>query len=57
MSLAVCGTVSVSAGQAQDAEKSFYAGKTVRMIVGSGPAGFEAYTPLPVNRHVPKAIL
>ena len=39
VSLAVCGTVSVSAGQAQDAEKSFYAGKTVRMIVGSGPAG------------------
>ena len=39
VSLAVCGTVSVSAAQAQDAEKSFYAGKTVRMIVGSGPAG------------------
>ena len=39
VSLAVCGTVSVSTGQAQDAEKSFYAGKTVRMIVGSGPAG------------------
>ena len=39
VSLAICGTVSVSAGQAQDAEKSFYAGKTVRMIVGSGPAG------------------
>ena len=39
VSLAVCGTVSVSAGQAQDAEKSFYAGKTVRMIVGSGVGG------------------
>ena len=39
VSLAVCGTVSLSAAQAQDAEKSFYAGKTVRMIVGSGPAG------------------
>ena len=44
VSLAVCGTVSVSAGQAQDAEKSFYAGKTVRMIVGSGPAGGYAQT-------------
>ena len=39
VSLALCWTVSVSAGQAQEAEKAFYAGKTVRMIVGSGPAG------------------
>ena len=39
VSLAVCWTVSVSSLQAQEAEKAFYAGKTVRMIVGSGPAG------------------
>src|ERR1041385_5961060 len=38
-SLAVCWTVSVSPGRAQDAEKTFYAGKTVRMIVGSGVGG------------------
>src|ERR1700712_2959053 len=29
----------VSPGRAQDAEKAFYAGKTVRMIVGSGVGG------------------
>src|SRR4249920_2366202 len=39
LSLAVCWTVSASAGRAQDAEKAFYAGKTVRMIVGSGVGG------------------
>jgi tripartite-type tricarboxylate transporter receptor subunit TctC len=39
LSLAVCWTVSASSGQAQDAEKAFYAGKTVRMIVGSGTGG------------------
>jgi tripartite-type tricarboxylate transporter receptor subunit TctC len=39
VSLAVCWTVSGSSLQAQEAEKAFYAGKTVRMIVGSGPAG------------------
>jgi len=39
LSLAVCWTVSVSPGQAQEAEKAFYAGKTVRMIVGSGTGG------------------
>ena len=39
LSLAVCWTVSVSPGRAQDAEKAFYAGKTVRMIVGSGVGG------------------
>jgi tripartite-type tricarboxylate transporter receptor subunit TctC len=37
--LAVAWTVSASPGQAQDAEKVFYAGKTVRMIVGSGTGG------------------
>ena len=35
--LAAC--LTVSASQAQDAEKAFYAGKTVRMIVGSGTGG------------------
>src|SRR6185436_9017872 len=39
LSLAVCWTVSVSPGQAQEAEKAFYAGKTVRMVVGSGTGG------------------
>jgi tripartite-type tricarboxylate transporter receptor subunit TctC len=39
LSLTVCWTVSVSPGRAQDAEKAFYAGKTVRMIVGSGVGG------------------
>ena len=39
VSLAVCWTVSVSSLQAQEAEKAFYAGKTVRMIVGSGVGG------------------
>jgi tripartite-type tricarboxylate transporter receptor subunit TctC len=39
LSLAVCWTVSVSPVRAQDSEKAFYAGKTVRMIVGSGTGG------------------
>src|ERR1051325_419912 len=39
LSLAVCWIVSASNAQAQDAEKAFYAGKTVRMIVGSGVGG------------------
>jgi tripartite-type tricarboxylate transporter receptor subunit TctC len=39
LSLAVCWAVSISSGHAQDAERAFYAGKTVRMIVGSGTGG------------------
>src|SRR3954468_23660519 len=39
LSLAACWAVSASPGRAQDAEKAFYAGKTVRMIVGSGVGG------------------
>src|SRR5882724_2872840 len=39
LSLVVCWTVSVSPGQAQESEKAFYAGKTVRMVVGSGVGG------------------
>jgi tripartite-type tricarboxylate transporter receptor subunit TctC len=39
LSLAVCWTVSASPGHAQEAERAFYAGKTVRMIVGSGTGG------------------
>ncbi len=39
LSLAVCWAVSVSQALAQEAEKAFYAGKTVRMIVGSGVGG------------------
>jgi tripartite-type tricarboxylate transporter receptor subunit TctC len=39
LSVAVCWTVSLSQAWAQDAEKAFYAGKTVRMVVGSGTGG------------------
>ena len=39
LSLAVCWAVSASQAQAQESEKAFYAGKTVRMIVGSGVGG------------------
>ena len=39
LSLAVCWIVSASSGRAQEAEKAFYAGKTVRMVVGSGTGG------------------
>ena len=39
LSLAACWTVAASPGRAQDAEKAFYAGKTVRMVVGSGVGG------------------
>jgi tripartite-type tricarboxylate transporter receptor subunit TctC len=36
--LAIC-AAAVSSASAQDAERAFYAGKTVRMIVGSGTGG------------------
>ena len=39
LSLALCALASLTPAQAQDAEKNFYAGKTVRMIVGSGVGG------------------
>ena len=39
VSLAISWTACVSSGRAQEAEKAFYAGKTVRMIVGSGTGG------------------
>ena len=39
LSLAACWIGSASPGRADDAEKAFYAGKTVRMIVGSGVGG------------------
>jgi tripartite-type tricarboxylate transporter receptor subunit TctC len=39
LALAVLGSVAVGPAQAQDSEKNFYAGKTVRMIVGSGVGG------------------
>jgi tripartite-type tricarboxylate transporter receptor subunit TctC len=39
LSLAVAWSLSASPAQAQDAERAFYAGKTVRMIVGSGTGG------------------
>jgi len=39
LSLAAGWVVSASSGQAQETEKAFYAGKTVRMIVGSGTGG------------------
>ena len=39
--LAICSAIAVplSSGRAQESEKAFYAGKTVRMIVGSGVGG------------------
>jgi len=37
--LAVFWIVSVSPGRAQETEKAFYAGKTVRMVVGTGVGG------------------
>jgi putative tricarboxylic transport membrane protein len=47
LSLALCCTVSALPGQAQEAEKAFYAGKTVRMIVGSGVGGgYDAFSRL-----------
>jgi putative tricarboxylic transport membrane protein len=39
MSLTACWAACASSAHAQDAEKAFYAGKTVRMIVGSGTGG------------------
>jgi tripartite-type tricarboxylate transporter receptor subunit TctC len=39
VALAVLWTASVHPANAQDSEKAFYAGKTVRMIVGSGVGG------------------
>src|SRR6476469_2358058 len=39
LSLAFCWSLSISPGRAQEAEKAFYTGKTVRMIVGSGVGG------------------
>jgi tripartite-type tricarboxylate transporter receptor subunit TctC len=39
VAIAVLWTVSVYPANAQDSEKAFYAGKTVRMIVGSGVGG------------------
>jgi tripartite-type tricarboxylate transporter receptor subunit TctC len=37
--LVVCLTLTASSVRAQDAERAFYAGKTVRMVVGSGTGG------------------
>ena len=39
LSLAVYWTAAATQAQAQESEKAFYAGKTVRMIVGSGVGG------------------
>jgi len=39
LSLAISAIASLTPAQAQDSEKNFYAGKTVRMIVGSGVGG------------------
>lgn len=47
LSLALCAIASLTSAQAQDAEKNFYAGKTVRMIVGSGVGGgYDVFTRL-----------
>ena len=39
LAVALCWVVGTWPGQAQDAERAFYAGKTVRMVVGSGVGG------------------
>ena len=39
LSLSLCWTVAIWPASAPDAEKAFYAGKTVRMIVGAGVGG------------------
>ncbi len=39
LTLAACWTACASLAHAQEAERAFYAGKTVRMIVGSGTGG------------------
>src|SRR5436305_1589307 len=39
LSLAIFWTASASSARADDAERAFYAGKTVRMVVGSGTGG------------------
>lgn len=47
LSLAIGAIASLTPAQAQDAEKNFYAGKTVRMIVGSGVGGgYDVFTRL-----------
>jgi tripartite-type tricarboxylate transporter receptor subunit TctC len=44
---AACWAVSAAPGHAQESEKAFYAGKTVRMIVGSGVGGgYDVFTRL-----------
>jgi putative tricarboxylic transport membrane protein len=44
---ATIGMASVSAGSAQEAEKAFYAGKTVRLVVGSATGGgYDVYSRL-----------
>jgi tripartite-type tricarboxylate transporter receptor subunit TctC len=39
LSLAVCSAAGITPAQTQELEKAFYAGKTVRMMVGSGVGG------------------
>ncbi len=39
LSFALCAAASISPAQSQESEKAFYAGKTVRMVVGSGVGG------------------
>jgi tripartite-type tricarboxylate transporter receptor subunit TctC len=39
LALAVGWTIAVSPGRAQESEKAYYAGKTVRMVVGAGVGG------------------
>jgi tripartite-type tricarboxylate transporter receptor subunit TctC len=39
LSFAICAAAWIAPAHAQDSEKAFYAGKTVRMIVGSGVGG------------------
>jgi tripartite-type tricarboxylate transporter receptor subunit TctC len=39
LGLAACAAAAITPAQAQESEKAFYAGKTVRMVVGSGVGG------------------
>jgi tripartite-type tricarboxylate transporter receptor subunit TctC len=44
LSALLCLAVTVAAARAQDADRAFFSGKTVRMVVGYGPGGgYDAY--------------
>ncbi len=56
LSLAACWALSAPAALAQESEKAFYAGKTVRMIVGSGVGGgYDVFTRI-IAPHLAKTL-